>query len=259
MQASFKNIFTTEISRTKHTHILSASILLPIVITLFSFVEITPMLFGGTAEAGQNPWRYLCFILFENYKFLYPILMVIICFKLHETKQQPADAKELFILPPKKIYLYCSKAIILIFCLCISLLLALSFIFIIGKLCSIFYPLMHFQNYSIKNLIAAFFVKLFFYNLSIIAMQLLLCTYFKNVIISVGVPLILLILGISMLYSGCNHLLPYNHSFQAALDFENGNGFVMDKTFYWSMLYSVLFFVWGALVVRFQKVRIVNN
>lgn len=255
MQTSFKNVLISEILKTKKIQILSVSILLPLIITMLSWVINIQLFSAGIAGLGGNPWRPLCSFSFESYKFLYPILMVIICFKLHETKQQPADAKQLFILPPKKIYLYCSKAIILIFCLFISLLLAISFIFISGKICSILYPLMHFQDYSITNLITAFFVKLFFFNLSIIPIQLLLNACFKNVIISAGVPLMLLVLGTSVLYSSYNHLFPYSYSFQAALDFENGNGFVMDKTFYWSMLYSVFFFALGALVIRLQRMH----
>jgi len=52
-----------------------------------------------------------------------------------------------------------------------------------------------------------------------------------------------------------SYLFPYSYSFQAALDFENGDGFVMDKMFYWSILHSVFFFALGAFVIRLQRMH----
>lgn len=252
MQSSFKNSFTAEILKTKHTQILSTAVFLPLIIAIYSCVANIQEFFGGTAEVGENPWRFLCLISFESYKFLYPIFIVIICFKIYERDHQ-TDFES-----GSKTYVYFSKAIILIFCLVVSLLVGLSLLFLTGTFCSVFYPLMKFQDYTIDSLIIPFFVKLFVFGLSIAAIQLLLSSCLKNIINSVGIPLVLLSIGTAMVRTEYNALIPYAYSFQAFIDFENRDGFLINNMFYWSIFYSIFFFALGALVV-WLKGRMVEN
>lgn len=247
---SFKNVLAAEILKTKHTHILTASILLPCIITTFTCVMNIDMFY--TMGDGVNPWTSLCMLAFFCYSFLYPILIILISFRLNDVEHKSAGFKHLFTLPIPKLHFYFSKATIIIFCLLISLLVGLSLIMLVGKLCSMLFPIMGFQNYTIKNLIVAFFAKLFFFNLSIVAIQLLVSTYFNNVIKSVGVPVVLTITGMLMTFWQHKQLFPYCYSFQAVNHFKEGEGFVMGEIFYWSILYSILFFALGAMVVHFQ-------
>ena len=251
---SFKNVLTAEILKTKHTHILTASILLPLVITGLTYA-MNIRIFSATEDLGFNPWTSLCLFLFPCYGFLYPMLVFLIGFRLNDIEHKSSGFKHLFVLPAPKIHFYYSKAIIIIFCLFVSLLIGLSLILIGGKFCSIFFPLMQFQDYTIKSLIIAFFVKLFFFSLSIISIQLLLSLYFNNAIKSIGIPLILLIIGTLMGGWEYNYLFPYSYPFQASSGFRSGEGFFIGKTFCWSMMYSVLFFALGAFVVRLQRVH----
>lgn len=259
MEVSLKNVLISEILKTKKKHILSASILLPLIITVLSSVINIQYFFDeDLAVLGGNPWRSLCVLLFECYKFLYPVLMIIICVQLYEVKQTSNESEKVFVGPVSKTYLYCSRAIILVFCLFISLLIAFSLTLLTGEICSKLYPLMKFQDYMITDLIGAFFVKSFFFNLSITAIQLLLSIFFTNVILLIGTPLFLMIIGNTIFRLAYNYLFPYSYSFQAALDFENGDSLIIDKMLYWSMFYSIFFFVFGAFVVRLQKVYTAN-
>lgn len=251
---SFKNVLTAEILKTKNTYILTASILLPLIVTGLT-CAMNIAFFDAVKDVGMNPWTSLCLFAFPCYGFLYPMLVFLIGFRLNDIEYKSSGFKHLFVLPVPKTYFYYSKALILIFCLFVSLLIGLSLILIGGKLCSIFYPFMQFQDYTIKSLIIAFFVKLFFFSLSIIAIQLLLSLYFNNAIKSIGIPLILLIIGTLMGGWEYNYLFPYSYPFQASSSFRSGEGFFIGKTFYWSMLYSVFFFALGALVIRLQRMH----
>ncbi len=251
---SFKNVLAAEVLKTKRTYILTASILLPVIITGLTYA-MNIKLFSTMEDLGFNPWTSFCMFAFPCYAFLYPMLVFLIGFRLYDIEHKSSGFKHLFILPVPKTHFYYSKAVIIIFCLFISLLIGLSLILIGGKFCSIFFPLMQFQDYTIKSLMIAFFVKLFFFNLSIIAIQLLLSLYFNNAIKSIGIPLILLIIGALMGKWEYNYLFPYNYSFQASAGFRSGEGFLINKTCCWSILYSVLFFILGALIVRLQRVH----
>lgn len=240
MQSSFKYIFLNHIAKAKL--ILTLTVFFPLIVNIFWFV-ISLHFPEEIAVLQANPWQAVCLLLVENYKLLYPIFSMLICFKLCEADEEEKTAT------------YCSKAIILIFCLLIAALLGLAFLLIGGKLCSVIYPWMHFQDYNVTSLIIPFFTKLFFYSLSIIAIQLLLCTYTKNVMVALGVPLALLVMGASMVYYPCSYAFPYSYSFQAALDFENGDGFLIDKIFCWNLWYSFIFFALrlGLFYIQLKK------
>jgi len=257
MQLSFYNVLRAEFLKTKRSFGLTIALTGPLLITslLVFFIMKNAADFSGSES---NPWNNFARLHFQFYFLLYPLFAALIGFLLTNLEHKSRGFKHLFTLPAPKFHFYFSKVLILMFWLLSSLIFAAALIYVGGNLIAWAFPDIGYQNFSIVEPLAVFFVKMFMVLLSIMAIHFFLSIYFDNFIISVGSACFLVIFGLVVHSAGWeySYLLPYSYGYIIFLDFFTEKATVVfSREMYLSVLYAVVFFSAGYVLMSRKEIR----
>lgn len=253
---NFIDILKAEILKTKRTRNFTIVLLFPIVITLLIFGYYVKELIGqGSSGGGGNPWMNYSRVFFQFYTFFYPLLAALIAFSLSNIEHKNLGFKQIFTFPASKFSIYFSKVIILLFWIFCSLLLAYSLLMLSGNLLSTFFPEVGFQDYDLSQTIQAFFTRIFFSLVAIISIHFFLSIYWGNFIISVGSACFLVVFGLVVGNWKYSYTIPYCNLLKAFQDFNKGSTVVFSQEIIWSIIYSIVFFALGYLMIIKKSIK----
>jgi len=249
----FIDVLRSEILKTKRTYNLNIVILFPLIISLLFFVHYAKIFYSPSKGAGMHHWLNYSRNFFMIYNLLFPLVAALVAFSLSNIEHKNNAYKLLFTLPIKKYEIYFSKVLILIFWLLILVLLAYSLLILSGNTLSYLLPHLGFQDYNINQAILTYFIRAFFTLFSIISIHFFLSMYWSNFIISVGSACFFVIFGSFLANWEYSCLIPYCNFMTAFHDVYNNSHTVFTKEIIYSLLYSVVFFLGGYIIMNKKR------
>lgn len=251
----FVDILSAEIIKTKRTWNFSLFLLFPIVVTAIVFGYYFKNLLEQGNGGGINIWMNYSRSFSQFYYLFYPILAALVSFSVSNIEHRNNGFKQIFTFPINKFYIYFSKLVLLLFWTFCSVLLAYSLLIISGNLLSYLFPEAGFQNYDINNIIVSFFLRIFITLISIIAIHFFLSIYWDNFIISVGSASFMVIFGLIVYRWEYSYLIPYCNLIKGAIHFAKGGTEIFSKEILWSIVYSIIFFLGGYLIMIKKSIK----
>lgn len=251
----FLRVLSSEIYKTKRNWNFTIILLLPVVVTTIMFGFIIKEFSGNSAPQGYNYWNMYCGKIFQFYYLLYPLLTAVIAFSMSNIEHRNHGFKQIYTFPTSKLNLYFSKVSILIFWISSSLILAFVLIIISGNLLSLMFPQLGFQNYNIINAIVVFFIRTFITLIALISIHFFLSVYWDNFIISVGFACFMVVLGLMISNWEYSYTVPYCYIYKHFQAFYQNSTTVLTKETYWSIGYSIIFFIGGYLIMIRKAIK----
>lgn len=251
----FFRTLKAEFIKTRRTYGLLVSVLIPILISSLQFM-VFYFKHEYFSKTGMNPWETLGMNFFNAMGILImPMYLVLLAYLINFTEHRSNSWKYLFSLPVPKLYVYSAKIMVVMVWVTVFVIISSITFFGIGYSIMQIYPEVGFQDFNINQLIIKSFIKLYASAFGILSVQFLFSIYWKDFIRPVGIGFALVIISLILNSWEYIYLVPYSHAYSVASDFMGQSETIFTKSVVLSLVYAVLFFISGFMLVSRQEVK----
>lgn len=201
--------------KTKRNFSMWLILLLPWVLSLLNMIYILYDAHGHEEGLYMNPWLYTVRYLFQLYVFLYPLLMGILAYSLFELEYRHSNFQRLFILPVSKNCILGARLVFIWELVTLSVMGAYAAFWAFSFILSCFLPHYGFGGYDVREMMEAFFVKLYQGCLVLVYLHYLFSCLFKRFSVVLGITCLGLMFSLVAVRWDYVAYSPYYYPYQA--------------------------------------------
>lgn len=185
---------SNELLKQKGTATVDAALFLPAVIVLFFTAYLA--LGAETFSSSANPWLHYYGYCLYILAVVYPLLAAFLGYSIQDLEFRSSGYVRAFLFPVPKMTLFAAKILLLALSLAFSLLLCFFTILLSGHLLDVLEPRFGFRDFNSLPVIAAYLVRFFPFLLLFSTIHFALGFISKNLLVSFGVAIALLVFGV---------------------------------------------------------------
>lgn len=190
-------------------------LLLPWILSLLNMIYILYDAREHTEGLFLNPWLYTVRYLFQLYAFLYPLLTAIMAYSLFDLEYRNLNFQRLFVLPVNRMCILGARLLFIVEVVTISVLGAYAAFYFFSFILSSFLPQYDFGDYDTRELMAAFFVKMYQAGLVLAVLHYSFSCLFKRFSVVLGIACVGLMFSLVLVHWEYVVYSPYYYHYQA--------------------------------------------
>jgi len=252
----FIKLLKSDLLKLNGSFIFSIVLIFPFIIVILANVLTYSICKSTMMIEGINPWMILARYLYLLIAFMLPIILSLLSYQVNMIEIRSNGYRQLFTMPFPKILIYFSKISLLVILLICIIIVIFCLNVVSGFVLQQIKPILVFNKYFIFDQMTLYYVKLFVTMLSIVLIQFNLSFFIRNILISTGLPLILIILGVFISTWDYIYLFPFAYGFNINNEFIAGINIFFTLNIISGIVYVLIFMALGLfLTMRINRFK----